>query len=218
MTAKTHFIYIAPSNSTQKEIADFICDGSNDSQQINSAISSAKAGTEIILLDGKFNITEKINLNKPDLTISGTGYSTVVEQVNNNNTTSIIFDISADRIKIKEMMLVDVDVDYPQYIIRSSKEVAECEFKRIFFILKSQKNNIDSYIDISGLAVRFYDCRVYSYSQVPNKMTINIIGYNSLISGMINTGNDSIKINFSNKSYYLFGNDNLEVFVNKIKQ
>ena len=61
------------------------------------------------------------------------------------------------------MILVDVYVDYPQYIIRSSKEVAECEFKIILFMLKSQKNNIDSCVDISGLAVRFYNCRVYGY-------------------------------------------------------
>lgn len=219
MANGTHFIYVAPSNSTYKDIADYVCNGTNDSQQINAAITAAKAGTEIILLNGKFNISEKINVNKSDLTIRGAGYGTVLEQVEKSgSTTSMIFDITGNQVKIRDMMLVDVDVDYPQYLIRSYGDIQECEFERIFFILKATKTNIDSYIDLSGVGIKFINCRVYSYKSVPAKMTINIIGDSHMITGMLNTGNDTIRLNFSNKSYHLFGNDRTEVYVNKVKQ
>lgn len=218
-TNKTHFIYVAPSNSTYKEIADYICNGTNDAQQINAAIADAKSGTEIILLNGKFNICEKIIINKPDITIRGAGYSTVVEQVEiEGGTTSIIFDIRADRIKLKDMMLVDVNVKYSQYIIRTNKDYDECLFERIFFILKSTKTDPDTYIDLSVDAAKFINCRFYHYDSVPNKMTININGNHPLILGNWNTGNDTIKINFSNNTYHLIANDNTEAYINKIKQ
>ena len=34
-----------------KEIADYVCDGTNDSNQINAAIQAAGTGKEIVLLD-----------------------------------------------------------------------------------------------------------------------------------------------------------------------
>lgn len=219
MANGTHFIYVAPNNSDCKELADFICNGTNDAQQINSAIAAAKEGFEIVLLKGKFNISEPININKSDLTIRGAGYGTVVEQVEKTgSTTSIIFNITSERIKIKDMMIVDVDVDYPQYIIRSQGTVNECDFKRLFMILKSTKTNIDSYIDLSGFGMRFYDCRVYYYASVPGKMTINIVGDYAIISGMINTGNSQIKINFSNNSYYTFANHKTDLYINGVKK
>ena len=214
-TNGTHFIYVAPSNSTYKEIADYVCDGNNDSQQI----AAAKAGTEIILLNGKFNIKEKINVNKSDLTIRGAGYSTVVEQVAlDGGKTSIIFDITADDVKIKDMMIVDVDVDYPEYIIRTYGEVYDCQFERLFLILKSTATNMDTYIDLSGTGIKFINCRVYSYTSVPSKMTINIVGNTPVINGMLNTGNDTIRLNFSNNTYYEYANDRTEVYVNRVKQ
>lgn len=220
MANGTHIIYVAPSNSTQKDIADYVCNGTNDSQQINAAITAAKTGAEIILLDGKFNITEKIIVNKGDLVIRGIGHNkTVVEQVElNGSTSAIIFDISADNVRIEDMMLVDVDVDYPQFIIRSSDTSNECIYERIFFILKSTKTNINAYVDLGGLANKIINCRVYNYRNIPEKDTINIVGSKSTIVGMLNTGNGPVRINFSNTSYNLFGNDNTEIYVNGVKQ
>ncbi len=220
MANGTHIIYVAPSNSTQKDIADYVCNGTNDSQQINAAITAAKTGAEIILLDGKFNITEKIIVNKGDLVIRGIGHNkTVVEQVElNGSTSAIIFDISADNVRIEDMMLVDVDVDYPQFIIRSSDTSNECIYERIFFILKSTKTNINAYVDLGGLANKIINCRVYNYRNIPEKDTINIVGSKSTVVGMLNTGNGPVRINFSNTSYNLFGNDNTEIYVNGVKQ
>ena len=47
----SNVIYVAPSNSTNKEIADYVCDGTNDSNQINAAIQAAKKqGKEIMFI------------------------------------------------------------------------------------------------------------------------------------------------------------------------
>ncbi len=215
----THIIYVAPSNSTQKDLADYVCNGTNDAQQINAAIAAAGPGTEIFLLDGRFYIREKITVNKSDLTIRGTGCSTIIEQVElEESRTAIIFDIRGDRVKIKDMMLIDIDVDYPEYIIRTYGDVYECEFKRLVFILRSTKTTADTYIDITGTGIRFFNCRVYSYVNVPEKMTINIVGNSPIVFGTLNTGVGNVKINFSNTGYYVFGNNSSEVYVNKVKQ
>lgn len=220
MANGTHIIYVAPSDSTQKDIADYVCNGTNDSQQINAAISAAKNGAEIILLDGKFNIREKINVNKKDLLIRGIGHNrTVVEQVElDGSRTAIIFDISADGVRLQDMMIVDVDVDYPQFIIRSKDGLYDCMFERLFFILKAKKTNINAYIDLGGIGNKFINCRVYNNSNIPEKKTINIVGSKSTIVGMLNTGAGPIRVNFSDTSYNLFGNDNTEIYVNGVKQ
>ena len=49
----SNVIYVAPSNSTNKEIADYVCDGTNDSKQINAAIQAAGTGKEIVLINLK---------------------------------------------------------------------------------------------------------------------------------------------------------------------
>ena len=104
----SNVIYVAPSNSTNKEIADYVCDGTNDSNQINAAIQAAGTGKEIVLLDGKFNINEKLNVDKEGLTIRGIKDKTVVEQVSlktsgNDTTSAIIFDITAGFVTLKDM-------------------------------------------------------------------------------------------------------------------
>lgn len=213
-------IYVAPSNSTKKSIADYVCDGTNDANQINAAIAEAKDGTEIVLLDGKFNIRETINVNKKGLVIRGMGkHVTVVEQVAlTGSKSAIIFDISNCGVRLQDMMIVDVDVNYPNFIIRTKNSQDECIFKRLFFILKAQKTNINAYVDIEGIGVRFIDCRVYNYNNVPAKKTINILGSNAIIAGMLNTGAGPIRINFSDSSYSLFGNDDTEIYVNGAKK
>lgn len=221
MANGTHIIYVAPSNSTQKDIADYVCNGTNDSQQINAAIAAAKNGMEIILLDGKFNISEKINVNKKDLVIRGIGHNrTVVEQValNDGVTTAIMFDISADNVRLKDMMIVDVDVNHPQFVIRTKGAVAECIFESLFFVLKAKQTNIDAYVDIEGNGNKFINCRTYHYNNIPEKHTINIVGTNSIVSGMLNTGNGPVRVNFSATSYSLFGNNDTEIYVNGVKQ
>ena len=219
----SNVIYVAPSNSTNKEIADYVCDGTNDSNQINAAIQAAGTGKEIVLLDGKFNINEKLNVDKEGLTIRGIKDKTVVEQVSlktsgNDATSAIIFDITAGFVTLKDMMVVDVDVDLPQYVIRARKGVESCVFEGLFFILKATKTDL-GYISLETEGARIINCRVYNYGTVNQKKTISINGNETIIWGLWNTGNDRTRVNYEgNFTHYEFGNNKYDIYVNGIKQ
>ena len=56
---------------------DFLCDGIDDNVEINNAIQSLpEDGGEIVILDGTYNISSSILLNKNNTKISGNGKST----------------------------------------------------------------------------------------------------------------------------------------------
>ena len=127
-----------------------------------------------------FNINEKLNVDKEGLTIRGIKDKTVVEQVSlktsgNDTTSAIIFDVTAGFVTLKDMMVVDVDVDLPQYVIRARKGVESCVFEGLFFILKATKTDL-GYISLETEGARIINCRVYNYGTVNQKKTISING------------------------------------------
>lgn len=72
---------ITISSSTSKHMltADYYCSGTNDQAVTNNAISSLPStGGKIVLLEGTYNISGQINVNKPNVTICGMGNSTVL--------------------------------------------------------------------------------------------------------------------------------------------
>lgn len=72
---------ITISSSTSKHMltADYYCGGTNDQTVINNAISALPStGGKIVLLEGTYNISGQINVNKPNVTICGMGNSTVL--------------------------------------------------------------------------------------------------------------------------------------------
>lgn len=72
---------ITTSSNTSKHsiTADYYCNGTNDQAVINNAISSLPStGGKIVLLEGTYNISGQINVNKPNVTICGMGNSTVL--------------------------------------------------------------------------------------------------------------------------------------------
>lgn len=72
---------ITISSSTSKHMltADYYCSGTNDQTVINNAISALPStGGKIVLLEGTYNISGQINVNKPNVTICGMGNSTIL--------------------------------------------------------------------------------------------------------------------------------------------
>lgn len=65
------------------------------------------------------------------------------------------------------MMVVDVDVDLPQYVIRA-RRVLSLVFWRIIFILKATKTDL-GYISLETEGARIINCRVYNYGTVNQK-------------------------------------------------
>lgn len=64
---------------------DYLCDGTSDEVEINQAISALpSSGGEILILDGTYNITAKINVNKNNVCIKGNGSATILKRMYNS--------------------------------------------------------------------------------------------------------------------------------------
>ena len=61
---------------------DYLCDGTADNVEINAAIQALPdTGGEVIILDGTYNLTGTINVNKQHMKLSGNGTSTVLKKM-----------------------------------------------------------------------------------------------------------------------------------------
>jgi len=74
---------IAASDSRDKERADYVCDGSADEVEINTAINALPAGGGgIQLLEGTYDINSSIILSKDNVSINGLGRATEIQTSN----------------------------------------------------------------------------------------------------------------------------------------
>lgn len=61
---------------------DYLCDGTDDQVEINAAIQALPIkGGEIVILDGTYNITATIAMNKNNVKLSGNGDATVLKRM-----------------------------------------------------------------------------------------------------------------------------------------
>jgi len=61
---------------------DYLCDGTADQVEINNAITALPAtGGEIVILDGTYNITAKIDVTKNNVSIRGNGNATILKRM-----------------------------------------------------------------------------------------------------------------------------------------
>lgn len=60
---------------------DYLCDGTADDVEINAAIQALPStGGEIVILDGTYNITATITMNKQNVVLKGNGPSTILNR------------------------------------------------------------------------------------------------------------------------------------------
>ena len=61
---------------------DYLCDGTDDQVEINAAIQALPSGGgEVVILDGTYNITAAIAMNKYNVKLSGNGNATVLKRM-----------------------------------------------------------------------------------------------------------------------------------------
>jgi parallel beta-helix repeat protein len=61
---------------------DYLCDGTADQTEINAAITALPAtGGEVVILDGTYNITAKIDVTKDNVSIRGNGNATILKRM-----------------------------------------------------------------------------------------------------------------------------------------
>ena len=85
---KTVRLVVGTSTSgwTEKD-CDYLCDGTADQTEINAAITALPAtGGEIVILDGTYNITAKINVAKDNVSIVGNGNATILKRMYDSST------------------------------------------------------------------------------------------------------------------------------------
>lgn len=64
---------------------DYLCDGTDDQVEINNAINALPStGGEVKLLDGTYNITSDIVINKSNVQFRGSGRATILKRMSNN--------------------------------------------------------------------------------------------------------------------------------------
>ena len=70
------------------EDCDYLCDGTNDQEEIIQALNDLPAtGGEIVILDGTYNITASINIPKDNVSIRGNGNATILKRMYNSTNT-----------------------------------------------------------------------------------------------------------------------------------
>lgn len=85
-----------------QEDCDYLCDGTADDTEINAAIQALPSGGgEIIILDGTYNITNEILINKDNIFLTGNNTNTKI-QINNNIN---IFNLTSNYCKISSFYM-----------------------------------------------------------------------------------------------------------------
>ena len=75
---------------------DYLCNGTDDQEEINAAIQALpETGGEIVILDGTYNITASIVLDRANSTLRGNGAATVLKRMWNSGTAEGIVDVTA---------------------------------------------------------------------------------------------------------------------------
>lgn len=73
----SRFVVGTSTNGWTSSDCDYLCDGTADEEEINAAIAALPStGGEVVLLDGSYNLTGAILVEKQYVTLSGSGAST----------------------------------------------------------------------------------------------------------------------------------------------
>ena len=94
------------------EDCDYLCDGTADDVEINAAIQALPStGGEVVILDGTYNITATIAMNKDNVTLSGNGAATVLKCMSNFSTGVVT--VTADYCTVRNLQILGNISSYP---------------------------------------------------------------------------------------------------------
>ena len=95
---------------------DYLCDGTDDQVEINAAIQALPStGGEIVILDGTYNITATIAMNKDNTKLSGNGAATILKRMWNSSSKEGVITINAanGRCCVENLQIDGNRVTYP---------------------------------------------------------------------------------------------------------
>ena len=183
---------------------DYLCDGTDDQVEINAAINALPAeGGEIVLLDGIYNITDSIKINKANVSIVGNNKKTILKRmwdsVASNNGIIII---TSDGCSVKEFHFEGNATEYSA-VYNNALNIQNSEHSVI-----SQ----NSFSDIAAIGIRgFITKELYICDNQIDGCKGNAIELNSSEYGSIN--NNLIK-NCESNGIYITQNSYHNVILN----
>ena len=147
---------------TEKD-CDYLCDGTNDQIEINNAINALPTtGGEIVILDGTYNITAKINVTKNNVSIRGNGNATILKRMYNNSTSEGIITLTS----VSGCKIADLQVD--------GNKTSYSNNNNYGIFLEFTSNNT-----ITGNTYNNNNYGIYSYGSSSNTITSNTCNNNS---------------------------------------
>ena len=168
---------------------DYLCDGTADQTEINAAITALPAtGGEIVILDGTYNVTAKINVTKDNVSIRGNGNATILKRMFNSSTAEGV--ITLTRRSGCKIANLQVDGNNASYTSNNNCGV----------FLSSSSNNT-----ITSNTCNNNNCGVFLHSSSNNTITSNTCNNNYygiyLDSSSNNTCNNNTYNNNKNGIY-----------------
>ncbi|MCI8404687.1 MAG: hypothetical protein HFE49_07265 [Clostridia bacterium] len=172
---------------------DYLCDGTDDQEQINAAIAAiSDAGGKIILLEGTYNISDSINITKENVSIEGMGVEATTLQT--NSFTGNIIRASQPYFTLKN--------------VRVTSTMIEPTGIGINFLNNGSHGLIDN-VEVYGLET---GVRASGYNIIINKVRADFCGMgilankNCMVTNCIIIDSDGVGIRVSGNHGYICGN------------
>ena len=137
---------------------DFLCTGTDDQIVINAAIAALPdGGGKIELLDGTYVLSDKIVINKDNVTLQGNGNNTILQRnfgnVNLEQASMLI--ISSDNCKVKDLYFFDnyvYDSDLPPagYSIYVTGNAVTINNNKLYYPNENTRNQTGQGIYLAG--------------------------------------------------------------------
>jgi parallel beta-helix repeat protein len=165
---------------------DYLCDGVDDQVEINNAISALPAsGGEVIILDGTYNITGPISVNKNNVSIKGNGNATILKRMWNSSFNEGVINLaSVEGCRVENLQ---IDGDNTTYTSNYNYGI---------HLVSSNNNTVTS----NTCNNSYHGIYLSSFSN-NNTVTGNICNNNEYAIRLSSSSNDTITSNNCNNSY-----------------
>ena len=180
---------------------DYLCDGTADDVEINAAIQALpSAGGEIVILDGTYNITATIAMNKDNVKLSGNGTATILKRMWDSSVSEGVITVTAANggCYVENLQVDGNEATYKSvndngiYLNNSNNNTVTgntCNNNRNGIYLTNSDNNT-----ITGNTCNnnTYDSGIYLTNSDNNTITGNTCNNNTYDSGIyLNNSNDN---------------------------
>jgi parallel beta-helix repeat protein len=195
---------------------DYLCDGTADQTEINAAITALPAtGGEIVILDGTYNITAKIDVTKDNVSIRGNGNATILKRMWDSITTEGVITLTA----VEGCNVENLQIDGNKVVYNNSSD-------NYGIYLNSSSNNTitgntcnnNNYNGIylyssSNNTVTGNTCNnnyngIYLYSSSNNTVTGNTCIRGTGLAGDYTESQHTIRLGGTGSNYNLISNNN----------